>query len=209
MNAAIVRRSAASKEAPNQSGTAPNTASASASAPTPPNNFPQGIMFPGSAFPFPGYFNGIYPSLMAMYPPTAFGYNPFIRPPGHGYDGVGIYGAPPSPARPEVALNYPQVTTWFESHVDTNPERVSDGESYAHFGPILERAGFRQINQLVSNKDVRVTAETLKGLNIEVGFGTNILQWAAADSAKADCEHARAQHQRWAMQPSAYEGWNT
>ncbi|KIO15670.1 hypothetical protein M407DRAFT_13193, partial [Tulasnella calospora MUT 4182] len=163
------------REAPNQSGTAPNTASASASAPTLSNNFHQGIMFPRSAFPFLSYFNGIDPSLMATYPPTPFGYNPFICPPGHGYDGVGIYGAPPSPAHPEVALNYPWVITWFESHVDTNPERVSDGESYAHFGPILERVGFRWINQLVSNKDVRVTAETLKGLDIKVGFGTNIL----------------------------------
>ncbi|KIO27919.1 hypothetical protein M407DRAFT_7036 [Tulasnella calospora MUT 4182] len=132
MNASIVRQSASSKEAPNQSGTAPNTASASASAPTLSNNFPQGIMFPGSAFPFHSYFNGIDLSLMAMYPPTPFGYNPFICPPGHGYDRVGIYGAPPSPACPEVAINYPRVTMWFESHVDMNPERVSDGESYAH-----------------------------------------------------------------------------
>lgn len=146
---------------------------------------------------------------MAMYHPhPPFAFNPYIRPPPLGFDGAGFYGAPPSPARFDATVDYPRVGEWLQFAVDANPARVCDGEIYARFGLVLEGAGFRRINELVSNKYVQITAETLKGLEIEVGFGSNILRWAAADCAKAERDHTQAQYQKHMMQASPYEGWN-
>ncbi|KIO25608.1 hypothetical protein M407DRAFT_25103 [Tulasnella calospora MUT 4182] len=200
MNAGLIRRSAAAKQAPAPSGPSQSVPSSSA-----PNPHAQNATFPGSATPFPSHFGSADPSLMAMYHPPPFAFNPYIRP--LGFDGGGFFGGPPSPARFDMAVEYPRVADWLQFAVDANPTRVSDDETYAHFGPILEKAGFRRINQLVSNKYVQITAETLKGLEIEVGFGSNILRWAAADCAKAERDHTHA-HQKRMMPGPSYEGWS-
>ncbi|KAG8937972.1 hypothetical protein FRC00_007019 [Tulasnella sp. 408] len=144
----------------------------------------------------PSTFGGFDPNLLL----AAAAFNPFARM-ALGYASTGPlpspFDAPPSPAKPEINVEYPFIIDWLGDAVDGNPKRVRDGRSYSVFGEKLTEAGFFRIDELVNRK--HVTVEALKSLGIEVGYASNILSWAEADVTKVLQEARRAK--RTAFQP--------